>query len=276
MLPTFLGIGVARAGTTWLHELLEIHPEVYVPKYRKEIHFFDRYYERGIDWYDKFFPSDVQASKYRAIGEITPCYLYYDRCLKRILRMPSITKLIVILRNPVDRAYSYYGCFIRDGICSGSFEYCMSHYPQIIQQGFYSEYLKKYLHHFKREQLLVLIYEQTVASSLSKTKNMLARFLGINEAGFPSTAGFKKVNIGGIPAAHSAYIFCAKVGERLKGMDLDGIVYWSKKLGIQRLFGTKRSLPPMKEKTQQYLKDLYMPEIRKLESLLRTDLDCWK
>ena len=276
MLPTFLGIGVPRAGTTWLHELLQAHPEVYVPKHRKEIHFFDRNYERGIGWYEKFFPTDARASKYRAIGEITPCYLYYDDCLKRILRMPSIMKLIVILRNPVDRVYSHYGCFIRDGICSGSLEYCMSHHPKIIQQSFYSEHLKNYLRHFKRDQILVLIYEQTVAASLSKTQETLVRFLGINAERFSSTAGIKKVNTSDIPAAHSAYIFCAKVGERLKDMDLDYIVNWSTRLGIRRLFGKKRSLPRLKEETLQYLRDPYMPEIRKLESLLSINLDCWK
>ena len=54
-LPTFLGIGVQRAGTTWLHTLLNSHPDVYMPTHRKEIRFFDRYYERGLSWYEEFF-----------------------------------------------------------------------------------------------------------------------------------------------------------------------------------------------------------------------------
>lgn len=275
-LPTFLGIGVPRSGTTWLHEILQTHPEVYVPKYRKEIHFFDENYDRGINWYEKFFPSDMRASKYQAIGEITPFYLYYDDSLKRILKMPSITKLIVILRNPVNRTYSHYGCLIRDGKYAGSVEDCMSHHPEIIQQSFYSEHLKNYFQHFEREQLLILIYEQTIASSPSKTKNILANFLGIDVERFPSTAGNARVNTSGIPKAHSAYLFFDKIAWWLKDMDLDCIVSWSKKLGIKRLFGKKRSLPQMKEETRQYLKNCYKSEILELESLLVTDLDCWK
>ncbi len=275
-LPTFLGIGVPRSGTTWLHEILQTHPDIYVPKYRKEIHFFDENYERGIDWYEKFFPTDRLARKYRAIGEITPFYLYYDECLKRILKMPSITKLIVILRNPVDRTYSHYGCLIRDGKYAGSLEDCMSHHPEIIQQSFYSVHLKKYLHRFEREQLLVLIYEQTIASSLSKTKEILASFLGIDVERFPSTAGVARVNTSGIPKAHSAYLFFDKIAWRLKDMRLDCIVSWTKKLGIKRLFGKKHSLPQMKEETRQCLEGLYKPDIQELESLLVTNLDCWK
>ena len=275
-LPTFLGIGAPRSGTTWLHELLQTHPDVYVHKYRKEICFFDRNYERGIDWYKTFFPSDTQARKYRAIGDITPYYLFYDECLERILKIPSITKLIVNLRNPVDRAHSFYGVLVRDGKCVGSFEECMSQHPEILQHSFYSEQLKKYLRHFEREQILVLIYEQTVALSISKTKEIIANFLDIDVERFPSTAGVAKVAASGIPKAQAAYLFFDKIAWRLKDMRLDCIVSWAKKLGIKRLFGKKHLAPQMKEETRQYLKDLYKPEIRELESLLGTNLDCWK
>ena len=54
-LPTFLGIGVPRGGTTWLHTTLISHPDVYMPTRRKEVRFFDRYYERGLGWYETFF-----------------------------------------------------------------------------------------------------------------------------------------------------------------------------------------------------------------------------
>lgn len=274
-LPTFLGIGTPRSGTTWLHELLQTHPEVYVPKYRKEIHFFNRNYERGIDWYEKFFPSDVQARKYRAIGEITPFYLYDDECLERILKMPTIAKLIINLRNPVDRTYSHYGILVRDGNYFGSFEECMSQHPVIIQHSFYTERLKKCFHHFQRDQILILIYEQTIASSISNTKEIIANFLGIDAERFPASAGIVKVAATGIPKAHAAYLFFDKIAWWLKDMHLDCIVSWSKKLGIKRLFG-KRLPPQMKAETRQYLKELYKPEIRELESLLGTNLDCWK
>ena len=216
------------------------------------------------------------AGKYRAIGEITPFYLFHDECIERILKMQSITKLIVNLRNPVDRAYSFYVIMIQNGKCVGSFEECMSQHPVILQQSFYSEQLKKYLHHFEREQILILIYEQTIASSISKTKEILANFLDIDVEGFPQTAGTEKVAISRNPKAHAAYLFFDRIAWRLKDMRLDCIVSWSIKLGIKRLFGTKPLPPEMKEETRQYLKELYMPEIRDLEALLNTDLDCWK
>ena len=275
-LPTFLGIGAPRSGTTWLHELLKMHPDVYVHKYRKEICFFDRNYHRGINWYKTFFPSDKKAHRYRAIGDITPYYLFYDQCLERILKIPSITKLIVNMRNPIDRAHSYYGALLRDGNCVGSFEECMSQHPDILRHSFYSEQLKKYLSHYEREQILVLIYEQTVASSISKTKEIVANFLDIDVERFPSKAGTARVAASGIPKAQAAYLFFDRIAWQLKYMRLDCIVSWSKQLGIKRLFGKKYLPPQMKDETRQYLKGLYKSDIRELESLLDTNLDCWK
>ena len=79
-LPTFLGIGVPRAGTTWLHQLLSAHPDVFLPSRRKEVRFFDRHHEEGQGWYEGFFCPPDEADRYSAIGEISPQYLYCDAC----------------------------------------------------------------------------------------------------------------------------------------------------------------------------------------------------
>ena len=68
-LPTFLGIGVPRAGTTWLHQLLSAHPDVFLPSRRKEVRFFDRHHEEGQGWYEGFFCPPDEADRYSAIGE---------------------------------------------------------------------------------------------------------------------------------------------------------------------------------------------------------------
>jgi hypothetical protein len=63
-LPNFLGIGVAKAGTTWLTALLATHPDVYLPTKLKDIRYFNNYYDKGSDWYQSFFPSAGDAKKY--------------------------------------------------------------------------------------------------------------------------------------------------------------------------------------------------------------------
>jgi hypothetical protein len=276
-LPTFLGIGVPRAGTTWLHELLKAHPDVYVPMRRKEINYFDMYYSRGRKWYGGFFPAEADAALYRAVGEITPFYVYHPECPERIANMGSVTKLIVMLRNPVERAYSWYGTCIRTGAKPGSFESMLTDWPLAIEHGFYSRYLAEYLRYFHREQMLALIFEEATVN-VADTKRALARFLDIDDGRFPAEAGERRVNQSYVPRARALYAFMSRVAERdiRRRWNLDWMVNWAKRFGVERLFGDAGPLPPMKQETRQHLTAIYRDEVQELERLLQIGLDAWK
>ena len=103
-LPNFFVIGAMRSGTTALARGLEIHPEVLLSS-RKETHFFDRNYERGLDWYLRFFE---EARDHKAVGEATPSYMYDRNAMALMAKMLPDARLLAILRNPVDRAYSHF------------------------------------------------------------------------------------------------------------------------------------------------------------------------
>jgi hypothetical protein len=276
-LPTFLGIGVLRGGTTWLYELLASHPEIYVPTRRKEIFFFDLYYERGFTWYESFFPNQAEAFNYKAVGEITATYIYRPYAPERIARVSSIKKLIVSLRNPIDRAYSWFGLMVKEGQYSGSFEAFLHDHPQVIDKGFYSQYLDNYYEYFDKDQILVLVFEQ-MTTDLSKTKRDLANFLEVATEKFPDSAGFRRVNRSYSPRFKTAYAWARKVawhGLRHK-WNLDWIVNKGKEFGLERLFGEAGPPPPMKTDTQKRLQSIYTGEIQKLESRLQINLNCWK
>jgi hypothetical protein len=276
-LPTFLGIGVMRGGSTWLHELLASHPDVYVPTRRKAILFFNLYYERGLEWYESFFPTEAEAGRYQAVGEITPTYVYDPDCPERIASVPSITKLLVSVRNPVNRVYSWYGLQVKNGQYSGSFEAFLSEYPQVIEHGFYSRYLENYYRSFDKEQILVLIYERATAD-IPETKDTLARCLGVAAERFPPDAGTERINRSYVPRIPFAYALANRIAwDYLRyRWDLDWVVNWGKRLGIERLFGEAGPLPSMEEETRKYLEQVYEEEIKELESLLQVDLDCWR
>ena len=111
-LPNFLVIGAQRGGTTLLHRVLDRHPEVYVPQRRKEVHFFDWYYDRGADWYAGFFPCE-QADEYRAVGEVTPDYLFDPHAPGRIRAVLPHCRFVASLRDPIQRAFSWYSFQLR-------------------------------------------------------------------------------------------------------------------------------------------------------------------
>ena len=101
-LPNFLGLGTQKGGTTTLHRLLSQHPEVYLPPC-KEVHFFDQNYGSGETWYRSQFHN---AQPHQQCGDITPFYLFHPDVPKRIHNLLPTARLIVLLRDPVERAIS--------------------------------------------------------------------------------------------------------------------------------------------------------------------------
>ena len=274
-LPTFLCIGVPRGGTTWLHEVLRAHPEVWVPRRRKEVSFFDLYYDRGADWYQQFFPAEEAARAFRVLGEVTPYYLYGEDCPRRMVEF-GIEKLVLMLRHPVDRAWSYYGQKIRNGMYRGEFEDFLkqTRWP-VVEQGYYSRYVQRYLEHFDRSQLLVLVSEQALPD-VATTHRTLASFLDVREDGFSPAAGREPVNASYVSRSPLLYGLAFRVSKVLRRYDLDWIVNGAKRAGLRELFGVEGKIRPMREETRTALDRLFAPEIDRLERQLGIPLDVWR
>lgn len=113
MLPDFVIIGAMKCGTTSLYRHLEQHPQI-APARRKEVHYFDWYYDKGESWYRGQFPmvsrlSTSGGSAQRVVtGEASPYYLFHPHAPGRLKQLLPEARLIVLLRNPVDRAWSHY------------------------------------------------------------------------------------------------------------------------------------------------------------------------
>jgi hypothetical protein len=186
LMPDFIIIGVQRCGTTSLYNYLIEHPNV-APAFKKEVHFFDKHFKKGPIWYRAHFPSFFYASYVKQIrrqdlitGEATPYYIFYPHTPKRILETVPQAKLIVLLRNPVDRAYSHYHHEVRMGTETLSFEraiereeerlygemektladenyYSFNHqHYAYLSRGIYVDQLKTWMSLFSREQILLL------------------------------------------------------------------------------------------------------------------------
>jgi hypothetical protein len=123
-LPDFIIIGAQKSATTAFYSLLTKHPNV-EPAAMKELHFFDRpdRFDDGVEWYRRCFPLPQYKNGRRSItGEKTPYYLFHPHVPKRMAEVVPFVRLIVLLRNPVDRAYSHY-----------------HHHISIIEKGRWSE-----------------------------------------------------------------------------------------------------------------------------------------
>jgi len=102
--PEFLIVGAQKAGTTFLYNCLKQHPDI-LPASTKEIHYFSQHFNKGLDWYLQHFPERESG---KISGEASPFYLFHPHSAQRIAsELPEI-KIIILLRNPVQRAISHY------------------------------------------------------------------------------------------------------------------------------------------------------------------------
>ncbi len=220
VLPDFLIIGVQKGGTTSLYNYLIQHPCVY-PAYTKEVHFFDRFFTQGVTEYRRYFPT--RFKKYSKIfkhqkfvtGEATPYYIFHPLVAERVAQTLPNVKLIILLRNPIDRAYSHYQHEVKlgfepllsfeDAIAQeeerlatefdkmiqnpsyNSFNY--QHYSY-LSRGIYVNQIQRWEKFFKPKQFLILSIDDLLINPTEVYKKTL-NFLNLPEW-FPNT--FKKYN----------------------------------------------------------------------------------
>ena len=173
--PDFVGIGAQKAGTSWWYQLVCLHPDVYArPDVHKERHFFDRYAVRPY--------GPEQSERYRAwfprphgrlSGEWTPDYLSMPWVPDLMFEAAPEAKLLVTLRDPVDRMASGLAHVRRD-----VGKVALSDEKDALIRGFYHEALCWWLRRFPREQILVLQYEQCLLEPDAQIRRTY-RFLGL-------------------------------------------------------------------------------------------------
>jgi len=158
-LPDFVIIGAQKGGTSFLYYLLTRHPLV-EPAARKELHFFDNpeRFDNGAGWYRRCFPQSGWKDGRRSItGEASPSYLFDPPVPKRMAGVVPQARLITLLRNPVDRAYSHYQMQVKRGTEHHTFEEATEQqYSSYVSRGIYVDQLLRWFEFFSREQMLIL------------------------------------------------------------------------------------------------------------------------
>ena len=211
--PHFLGVGTQKGGTSSLYHLLKQHPDIYLPD-NKELHYFTKFYERGDAWYRQQFEA-APAGLLR--GEITPYYLFHEAVPARIHALRKDMKIIVLLRNPVERTLSQYFHSCRWKLEPLPLEEALAAEPERLEGALevirqpggthlsyqehsylarsrYDEQLPRYFRLFGRNQVLVLRSDDLFSGD-RQTLDRITQFLNIHP--FPDTAAMPRENIGG-------------------------------------------------------------------------------
>jgi len=158
--PNFIYIGPDKAGSSWLHEVLLRHPQIFLSP-AKDLYFFDRYYDRGLDWYLRQF--DDARPEHLVVGEVCQDYLFHPEAPQRIADSLGSCRMMVTLRDPADRAFSSYLYMLRSGWEPGTFLQALAGQPMLLQHGSYATALERFTDRFGRDQIHVAVFDDLVA-----------------------------------------------------------------------------------------------------------------
>lgn len=206
-LPAFLVIGTMRGGTSSLYQYLAAHPQV-VPPLRKEVEFFSRFHDRGVDWYQQHFPMRSRLLAMRSLGgagvtfEATPYYLFHPHAAERAFRLLPEARIVVLLRDPVSRARSHHQHMSRLALEMLPFEDAVAEEPartatewqrmvqdptydslavhrySYLARGQYADQLERWLGFYTTSRMLILESADLYAAP-AETFTRITEFLGL-------------------------------------------------------------------------------------------------
>ncbi len=298
--PNFLILGAPKAGTTALYASLSQHPQVYMSPH-KEPNFFafegarPRYTGPGdssginrssvtrLDAYRALFDG---ANGQAAVGEASPLYLHFPDAAHRIHHHVPDARLIAILRNPVERAYSDFLFRRKNGnepsddplVAFQSEDERLargwSPYFGYLQKGRYADHLELYFSLFARRQITVFLFED-LRNEIDATLRSTFEFLGVDDTFRPDTS--LRYSTSGVPrnAAVQRALNAAMKSRSLRAarraLPMGRMLHWYSVVQNRNL----APAPPMPGPVRAYLQETFDPQIDRLASLIGRDLSAW-
>lgn len=266
-LPDFLVIGAAKSATTWVGDQLRDNPGIFMPK--AEPHFFSTEFDRGIDSYESIFSS---ARKSQLIGEKSADYYAHPLAAKRISTLLPSARLVLQLRNPVERAYSHYKMLYRRGTIQGPPEQYLdpdSGEPLFIDYGLYASHLRRWFDHFDASQFAIILYED-VCFRPRDTISKICCHIGARPH-YSEAIGSRTVNDGAaplLPLTMRKFLAPLKpVAAPLRNS--------SSFQRIHRLVARETAYPPLLPELRLRLVDYFAKEVERLGSMIGRNLDHW-
>jgi hypothetical protein len=288
-LPNFFCVGTQKAGTTTLYDILKQHPDIFLPD-SKEAWFFhvDEIYQKGLQWYESRFFKNYNNEK--IVGTITPEYMYYENVPERMYKdLGNNIRLIFVLRNPVDRAYSHYLMSVRRGYETVSFEKAVELEKERIQRGefeklhfsylsrgLYAQQIKRYSKYFSKKNMKFIVFEHGIKINIQKTIKEILKFLDVEEMELT-------VNVKSNPASMPRFkiirdlVYKPNIVKKIGKCLIPNKELALKVLILLDKYNQKPYTPEKLDSQLRHnlLKQYFYDDIRDLEEIIEKDLSLW-
>ncbi|MEQ8207888.1 MAG: sulfotransferase [Woeseia sp.] len=276
MMPTFLGIGAQKCASTWLHRIVASHPAVHVPDI-KEANFFSYHFDHGYQWYERMFNPGSSVTQ---IGEVSPSYFHDPAVPARVYQYRPDIKILLTLRDPIQRALSNHRHEVRAGHIVGddlSFEKGLANNPMYVEQGLYSKHLANWLEYFPRDRILIILVDD-IENDPGKVAREVYQFLGIDPK-FQPTGLAAKPNRSVTSRSEGLLRRKQRIYELTRKPGLAWLWKAASGLGFRKLYrriNVTDSEVSMLAGTEKALRKQYKEDLNQLEQTLGRSLVNWQ
>ena len=309
--PNFFIVGVAKGGTTSLHAYLSQHPQVYMSPIKETNYFsqadmhpdlFNREYRddisldlvrylsgsmtqhvhiANIEHWDDYIQLFRDAEGRKAVGEASTSYLFCPSTAARLAETFPDARIVMILRNPIDRAYSHYLMNLRLGktLDTDFIHEIEADYQRstkgwgvsrlYLELGLYAEQVRRYLEHFPKQQVHIILYDD-YRENARETMQSLCRFLDIDDHAPIDLS--RKLNSAGMPRFRHINYALTQIGAVSA---IKRLISQPMKQRLQSLMYSRANIPKMDSRARSRLADFYRDDVGQLGELLSRDLSGW-
>lgn len=268
-LPGFVVIGAVKAATTWTAHQLRQHPALWLPD--AEPHYFSTEHHRGPDWYRGLF-ADAPAG--RMVGEKSADYLAHPDAAARLAETLPDAPLILQLRDPVERAYSDYRMLFRRGTVGGDLRRALTHpgpaETRFLEGGLYAAHIRRWLRHFPRSQLRIILYEDIHARP-ERVVQEICEHIRVDTHIVPASL-IERHNDGAKPMLPLAMRRMLRPARPL----LDPLRGNPWLAGLRSAMAGPVRYPPLTPELRSMLQAYYRDDILAVEDMLQRDLGAWR
>lgn len=274
IMPNFIGIGSIKCGTTWISEILSVHPEIFVA-HGKELNYFSWNYNEGTTNYLKHFKS---TKKYKAIGEYSVSYMMKsDVAAKRIFEFNPNMKLIVSIRNPIDRVQSQYRWFLQQKRKMITLDDAIREKPGILGNSLYYRKMKPYWNLFSDDQIKYVVFDE-IKKRPGHVQRDLYEFLGVNKE-FDSGYSNKIIGKTIYPRLGKLEEMRVRIYSQLMKKKYAFLITWFKKAGLSSLYRNVNNKGEIKIKLsreeREKVHDFVIDDFQRFYAKTNLDISSW-
>jgi hypothetical protein len=271
--PKIIFVGPQKSGTTWIYECLKESPLICTPKNVKETFFFDRYFCRGMPWYESHFRS-IKSGQIAC--EVAPTYFDNEEVTFRIEANCPECRVICTLREPASRTFSLYLHMRRKGYTSLPFKDALAVEPRLLSSGNYYSHIKRWMDVFGSDRVKVLIMDDLISDQNAYLTDIY-KWIGVDPHPIPEKAK-GRINAADFPRYHWLAHFGKIIADKFRYHGGHWIINLAVGIGMRNIFfgGGRQNMPSLTTDEKYWLQKYFKQEISLLEDLIKRDLSQWK